>query len=313
MRDFPYSTDLTHVNILSELYMSQGLFDQTYKLISAAEKRLDASNHPSGQGLQGVTSSLPLDLTVKAGVSLSHLSRQSEADLYLSLLLLERPEDGFGDLFLEVASTMASLGKREQALTFFEPLLSLPNLSLPNLNPSPLVVEEEREREDGATISQPSFLPLSPYACNPVNWLRAIDCYRHVGRVDVGLGLFERLVRQMEVNHEASISTMVDDDVRDGGGGVVESEVLEKMMSTLAEVLTGLGRTREAEGWVLKLMTRLGVDEEDKERVGGGEGGAAGASFTLPVPSNQEEVARYTIHLLTTQLSSMSSIEVATS
>ena len=57
------STDLTHINILAELYMEAGLYEQANTLIRRAERLLlDNDDNDGGRG-----GALPLDLTIKAG------------------------------------------------------------------------------------------------------------------------------------------------------------------------------------------------------------------------------------------------------
>ena len=54
--------DMTHVNILAELYMAMGQHEETYSLIQRAERMVEEGDET------GVTASfMPLDLTAKAG------------------------------------------------------------------------------------------------------------------------------------------------------------------------------------------------------------------------------------------------------
>ena len=63
-------TDLTHVNILAELYMETGLFEQTHSLIERAERMLLSDPVAGGAGAaeeEAVATQMPLDLIVKSG------------------------------------------------------------------------------------------------------------------------------------------------------------------------------------------------------------------------------------------------------
>ena len=68
------ATDLTHVNILAELYMEAGRFEQTHTLIEKAERMLQESEASlsagCGSGEEGSGALMPLDLVVKSGGAL---------------------------------------------------------------------------------------------------------------------------------------------------------------------------------------------------------------------------------------------------
>ena len=56
---------MTHINILSELYMESGRYEETYSLIQRAERM--ATGGEDGDTAAEAPAVMPLDLTVKAG------------------------------------------------------------------------------------------------------------------------------------------------------------------------------------------------------------------------------------------------------
>ncbi|GAX74553.1 hypothetical protein CEUSTIGMA_g2003.t1 [Chlamydomonas eustigma] len=132
MQDYPDSTDLTHINILAELYMEAGHFGQTYTLIQRAEQLLLQSSASCGDADTPLVASLPLDLSVKAGLCLSHLGRPEDAESYLQSLLNE-PADQFSDLHLDVGNAFIAMGQHEQALLFLKRLEEVPDYLEPAL------------------------------------------------------------------------------------------------------------------------------------------------------------------------------------
>ncbi|KAG1677647.1 hypothetical protein FOA52_010429 [Chlamydomonas sp. UWO 241] len=120
MEEHAASTDLTHVNILSELYMELEHFEQTHALIRRAQGMME-----DGEGM-------PLDLTVKDGLCLAHLGRLSLADATLAPLLEEDPES-YADLFTEAGDQMARMGQHGRAAQFLGRLQEVPHLVGPDL------------------------------------------------------------------------------------------------------------------------------------------------------------------------------------
>ncbi|GIM11145.1 hypothetical protein Vretimale_14678, partial [Volvox reticuliferus] len=120
LRDHPTHVDLTHINILAELYMERGEYVEARALIERAGPVLCPDQ------------ALPLDLAVKSGLCLAHTGRWEEADEVLGVLLRE-PVESFGDLYMAVGSALAGLGQHEKALQYLAPLLEHPDYNEPGL------------------------------------------------------------------------------------------------------------------------------------------------------------------------------------
>lgn len=107
----PGQTDATHVNILAELYMQMGHYEQAFALIERAERVMCAST------------ALPPDLAVKAGVCLCHTAMSTadfnKAEAFFRPLLRE-PIDQFADLHLNAGAALAQFAQHERALTYLE-------------------------------------------------------------------------------------------------------------------------------------------------------------------------------------------------
>ncbi|GFR52663.1 hypothetical protein Agub_g15257, partial [Astrephomene gubernaculifera] len=120
LRDHPARVDLTHINILAELYMERGGYAEARALIERAGPVLCPDQ------------ALPLDLAVKAGLCLAHTGRWEEAEEVLGELLRE-PVEQFGDLYGSVGAALAGLGQHDKALQYLTPLLGHPDYSEPGL------------------------------------------------------------------------------------------------------------------------------------------------------------------------------------
>ncbi|GLI63795.1 hypothetical protein VaNZ11_006880, partial [Volvox africanus] len=120
LRDYPTHVDLTHINILAELYMERGEYVEARALIERAGPVLCPDQI------------LPLDLAVKSGLCLANTGRWDEADEVLGDLLRE-PVESFGDLYMAVGSALAGLGQHEKALQYLVPLLEHPDYNEPGL------------------------------------------------------------------------------------------------------------------------------------------------------------------------------------
>ncbi|KAK9844168.1 hypothetical protein WJX81_006772 [Elliptochloris bilobata] len=105
---FPNAADLTHINMLAELYMEAGRFADAADLIQRAEARLCA-----GPGV------LPVDLTVKLG-QCTAMGGDVQAAIMLLRPLLAEHESQFADLFVEVGDFLLLRGEAAEALRFFE-------------------------------------------------------------------------------------------------------------------------------------------------------------------------------------------------
>ncbi|EFJ49086.1 hypothetical protein VOLCADRAFT_90359 [Volvox carteri f. nagariensis] len=116
LRDYPSHVDLTHINILAELYMERGGYVEARALIQRAVPVLCPDQ------------ALPLDLAVKSGLCLAHTGQWEEADEVLGELLRE-PVEQFGDLYISVGSALAGLGQYDKALHYLNPLLEHPDFN----------------------------------------------------------------------------------------------------------------------------------------------------------------------------------------
>ncbi|KAG2491648.1 hypothetical protein HYH03_010018 [Edaphochlamys debaryana] len=120
VRDHPTAVNLTQINILAELYMDRGGYEEAHSLIQRTAPVLCGD------------SALPLDLAVKAGLCLAHMGRWDAADEVLQELLAEAVE-AYGDLYSAVGQALAGLGRHERALAYLTPLLEHPDFNEPGL------------------------------------------------------------------------------------------------------------------------------------------------------------------------------------
>eukprot|EP00803_Ostreobium_quekettii_P007609 evm.model.scf_98.11 EVM.evm.TU.scf_98.11 scf_98:86739-94967(-) len=111
--EYQAQTDLTHINILAELYLLQGRYSETSALIERTERVLC-----HGQ-------LLPIDLRVKAGVCVAHTGNLPDAEKHLQQLLLE-PVNDYPDLYMEAGDALLRLGHLHKANEFLEQLLRCP-------------------------------------------------------------------------------------------------------------------------------------------------------------------------------------------
>ncbi|KAK3236533.1 hypothetical protein CYMTET_53332, partial [Cymbomonas tetramitiformis] len=116
---YPAESNLTLVNILTQLYMADGAFAQALRLIGQAQ----TSPCPDGT---------PIDLTVKAAICHLYLGENQEAEELLGVLL-DSGVDENPDLFHDVADTYWALGRASEAYRFLDPLQTHPDHDQPAL------------------------------------------------------------------------------------------------------------------------------------------------------------------------------------
>ncbi|DBB12946.1 TPA: hypothetical protein ACH3X3_005694 [Trebouxia sp. C0006] len=121
LHDYPTAVDLTHINILAELYMEASEWGLAVDNIQYADAQL------CGQA------GLPVELQVKAGICCAHLESDvesnhgmHEAQQYFGNLL-EEPLAENADLCLTVAEELLQLQHAEEALIFYKHVQELPD------------------------------------------------------------------------------------------------------------------------------------------------------------------------------------------
>mmetsp|Transcript_17429 Transcript_17429/g.48575 ORF Transcript_17429/g.48575 Transcript_17429/m.48575 type:complete len:953 (-) Transcript_17429:429-3287(-) len=108
LQQFPQKSDLTHINILCELYVQFQMYAEAQQLIDRAEAVLCSGG------------SLPVDLLVKRGICLFH-DNQREAAKHCVMPLLDM--SGCHDLVEQVADMFQEGEDYQTALSFYEVLL----------------------------------------------------------------------------------------------------------------------------------------------------------------------------------------------
>ncbi|GAB4822338.1 hypothetical protein N2152v2_009384 [Parachlorella kessleri] len=122
MERHPGQTDLTHVNILAELYGEAGRWDAVLDLIQRAEQDLCGEGEEEEEESAG---GLPVDLQVKAGLALAQLGQAEQAAQLFSSLLQE-PVDQFADLYADVGGMLLGVGQPAAALQYYRALAEHP-------------------------------------------------------------------------------------------------------------------------------------------------------------------------------------------
>jgi len=121
LESYPTESDLTLVNILGELYMEQGSFDDTIKIIDLAVQVFCQE------------SVLPLDLHVKKGVCAAYVGNMEEAERCFQELISKDDVIQYADLYMDVADTFWALGVADKAFVFYESLRKCPEYDQPGL------------------------------------------------------------------------------------------------------------------------------------------------------------------------------------
>ncbi|CAI5487034.1 unnamed protein product [Closterium sp. Naga37s-1] len=101
--------DLTAVNILAELYITKGSFQEALAVVERARASLCPGE------------ALPVDLGAKAGTCLVRLGRLTDAQPYLQALEQESAGD-CADLFTEAGDGFMAVGRAADAVRFYRPL-----------------------------------------------------------------------------------------------------------------------------------------------------------------------------------------------
>ncbi|KAI7842713.1 hypothetical protein COHA_003644 [Chlorella ohadii] len=123
--NFPGQTDLTHVNILAELYCEAGQWAPALAICQRAERELLA---PDEQ--------LPVDLKVKAGAAHAYLGDVAAAVEEFNVVLqasTEEPVDVCADLYMDAGSVLLNVGQPDKALPFLRALAEVPEVSGPEV------------------------------------------------------------------------------------------------------------------------------------------------------------------------------------
>lgn len=118
VQQYPESKDLTHVNLLAELFVNPA-FGHWQEVISLLDSTRRELKDPED---------LPIELETKGAIALAHLG---EIDRAIDQVkgLLEQPIEGFFDVYLWVASEFESLGYFHAAEPFLEAIALEPDLS----------------------------------------------------------------------------------------------------------------------------------------------------------------------------------------
>ena len=114
-------------NIIGEVHMSRGNFQQTITVIRGLEER-------------GVCdqAGLPLDLSTKAGICLAYCSAGTDQELLHKseshlAELFKHPAEVYPDLYLDVAEAYVALGFHEKAIPIYDGLLKDPDYDQPGI------------------------------------------------------------------------------------------------------------------------------------------------------------------------------------
>jgi len=110
VHSFPHRSDLTHVNMLCELYMASAAYGAASELIVRAQNVLCAGKP------------LPLDLQVKLGICALREGNRREADRCMQTLLQTERLADYSDLLSEAASAYMEEGLYEAALQYYKVL-----------------------------------------------------------------------------------------------------------------------------------------------------------------------------------------------
>ncbi|PRW60262.1 general transcription factor 3C polypeptide 3 isoform X1 [Chlorella sorokiniana] len=121
LSNFPTQTDLTHVNILAELYCEAGQWAPALAICQRAEREL-----------LGPDEQLPVDLKVKAGAAHAYLGDVAAAVEEFNVVLQE-PVDACADLYMDAGGVLLNVGQPDKALPFFSALAEVPEVSGPEV------------------------------------------------------------------------------------------------------------------------------------------------------------------------------------
>ncbi|PSC75147.1 general transcription factor 3C polypeptide 3 isoform X1 [Micractinium conductrix] len=121
INSYPGQTDLTHVNILAELYCDAGQWDAVLTLVQFAENELLVGDEE-----------LPIDLRVKAGAAHAYKGDVAAAVEALGAVL-EEPVDTYADLYFDAAHVLMDVGQPDKALPFLTTLADHPDSSNPQV------------------------------------------------------------------------------------------------------------------------------------------------------------------------------------
>ncbi|WIA35287.1 hypothetical protein OEZ86_003745 [Tetradesmus obliquus] len=118
------SVDLTHINMLADLYMAMGHYNNAAQLVNRSEVVM-CREEP-----------LPIDLKVRRGACYAHMgdAASAQADLYelLALPVVDDQMESYQDLYVLAVTELSRLGLHEMALPFMDRLRDAPGvLELP--------------------------------------------------------------------------------------------------------------------------------------------------------------------------------------
>lgn len=122
IEEHPHQTDLTHINILTELLSEVRDWQGVLGLVEKAENEF----LPLLAQQEGMTrAALPIELRLKQGAAWAALGDIPAAHEALSMLLSE-PVDIYGDLYVEAGNLLLSLDQPAEALPFLKALAENP-------------------------------------------------------------------------------------------------------------------------------------------------------------------------------------------
>jgi tetratricopeptide (TPR) repeat protein len=157
-----YSIDYTHINILAELYILQGRYEDAVKLIEKEGEQVSMKMMATKQQQNGAldtTVTMPIDLVVKLCICYLRLKRYDKGTLFLLELKQKDPCD-YGDLYYDVAETYFDLGKYEEALDVY------------------VALSQNREYN------------------KPTIWLRLAECYRALEDLSAAANAYLAILRE---------------------------------------------------------------------------------------------------------------------
>eukprot|EP00850_Spirogloea_muscicola_P009520 SM000053S17477 [mRNA] locus=s53:596285:603110:+ [translate_table: standard] len=109
-KEHPQEVDLTAVNIMAELHMDNGDFENAIRLVERARESLCHDKL------------LPIDLNIKAGICYAYLGDLLRAETFFGALALDKMSE-FGDLVADVADCYMAIKEPKRALHYLLLLL----------------------------------------------------------------------------------------------------------------------------------------------------------------------------------------------
>lgn len=153
---YPENTDLTHINLLAELYTNPAIQGWHGILeLMALTRRVYIDDDGN----------MPPELESKEAIAYAYLGQKDKA-LEISEKLLEKPVDVFPDIFLFIASAYESLGMFDAATPFFEKLACQDDSNMDIWKQYAFVRGQQEGKPDGSLKAWEKIVETMPHS-NP--------------------------------------------------------------------------------------------------------------------------------------------------